>query len=83
MYYCNQYLQYAVAVELSLSWEAKGGEYGSAFISFILLIYFTAFAEGAAVRMWEELQVFARKHDWKEGVGGDEKLVILFLNLTH
>lgn len=51
MYYCNQYFQYAVAVELSLPWEAKVGEYGSAFISFTLLIYFTAFAEGAAVRM--------------------------------
>lgn len=82
MYYCNQYFQYAVAVELSLPWEAKVGEYGSAFISFTLLIYFTAFAEGAAVRMWEELQVFARNHDWK-GVGGDEKLIILFLKLTH
>lgn len=74
MYYYNQYFQYAVTVELSLSWEAKVEEYASAFISFIFLIYFTTFVEGAAIRMWEELQVSARKQDWK-GVG-DEKLVI-------
>lgn len=77
MYYYNQYLQYAVTVVLSLSWEAKVGEYASAFISFIFLVYFTAVVEGAAIRMWEELQVSARKQDWKR-VGGDEKLVIPF-----
>lgn len=83
MYYYNQYFQYAVTVELSLSWEAKVGEYASAFISFIFLIYFTTFVEGAAIRMWEELQVSARKQDWK-GVGGDEKLVkFFFFYLTH
>lgn len=77
MYYYNQYFQYAVTVELSLSWEAEVEEYASAFISFIFLIYFTTFVEGAAIRMWEELQVSARKQDWK-GVG-DEKLVIFLL----
>lgn len=56
-------------------------EWTSVFISFIFLIYFTAFVEGAAIGMWEELQVSARKQDWK-GVGGHEKLVIFFKTLS-
>lgn len=84
MYYYRQYLQHAVIAELSLSWEAGVGECASAFISFIFLIYFTAFVEGAAIKMWEELQVSARKQELERS-GRSQKNCnpFFFFNLTH
>lgn len=84
MYYYHQYLQHAVTAELSLSWEAWVGECSSAFISFIFLIYFTVFVEGAAIKMWDGLQVSAKKQDWG-GVGGVKNCNpgLFFFNLTH